>query len=242
MPSGSRDLAQQSDLENTISEHLKKQQVQALVRVVTAPDPFEGMLQLVEAYGLGTLVPNTILLGDSEDTTRRDRYCNMIAQLHYAKRSVVVLRENPERRFGEYRRIDVWGGGMQPNGSLMLLLAYLLRSTIEWRDAQIYLNLVVPNASGAQDAKANLNAMLTELRISAIPSVIVANNRPFERILHDTSSDADVIFLGMATPTDRNFTEYYEQMHVRTANLPTVIYVMAAADFAFGEVLTEGSL
>ncbi|MDJ0796331.1 MAG: amino acid permease [Calothrix sp. MO_167.B12] len=241
LPSGSRDLAQQTGLERTIREHLKKQQVQALVRVVTAPDPFEGMLQLVEAYGLGPLVPNTILLGDSEDATRRDNYCNMIAQLHYAKRSVMVLRENPQRGFGQYRRIDVWWGGMQANGSLMLLLAYLLHSTIEWRDAQIYLKLVVPNEAGAKDAKANLNAMLTQLRISAVPSVIVADNRPFEQILHESSQDADVIFLGMATPTEENFTEYYEQMHVRTANLPTIIYVMAAADFAFGEVLSEGS-
>ncbi|MDJ0734789.1 MAG: amino acid permease [Nostocaceae cyanobacterium] len=239
LPSGSRDLAQQSDLENTISEHLKKQQVQALVRVVTAPDPFEGMLQLVEAYGLGTLVPNTILLGDSEDTSRRDNYCNMIAQLHYAKRSVMVLREDPERGFGEYRRIDVWWGGMQANGSLMLLLAYLLRSTIEWRDAQIYIKLVVPNQAAAKDAKDNLNTMLNQLRISAIPSVIVADDRPFERILHESSEDADVIFLGMATPTEQNFTEYYEQLHNRTANLPTIIYVMAAADFPFMEILSE---
>ena len=242
LPSGSRDLARQSDLENVIREHLKKQQVQALVRVVTAPDPFKGMLQLVEAYGLGNLVPNTILLGDSEDIIRRDSYCNMIAQLHYAKRSVIILREHPKYVFGSYSRIHVWWGGMQANGSLMLLLAHLLRCTIEWRNAKIYLNLVVPNESGAQDAKSNLNKMLTELRISAIPSVIVANNRTFERILSDSSSDADIIFLGMAASTGKNFIEYYEQIHARTSGLPTIIYVMAAADFAFGSVLTGGGI
>ena len=41
LPSGSRDFARQIHLETTIREHLKKQDVQALVRVVTAPDPFE---------------------------------------------------------------------------------------------------------------------------------------------------------------------------------------------------------
>ncbi|MEM7553532.1 MAG: amino acid permease [Cyanobacteria bacterium P01_A01_bin.84] len=239
LPSGTRDLAQQKDLEDTIRDRLKKQHVQALVRVVTAPDPFAGMLQLVEAYGLGSLVPNTILLGDSEDKTRRDRYCNMIAQLHHAKRSVMVLRENPERGFGRCRRIDVWWGGMQANGSLMLLLAYLLRSTIEWRNAQISLKLVVPNQAGAQDARTNLEKMIRQLRISATPYVIVANKLPFERILHESSQNADIIFLGMATPTKQTFTEYYEQMHARTANLPTIIYVMAAPDFAFSEVLSE---
>ena len=236
LPSGSRDFVRQNHLESTIREHLKKQDVQALVRVVTAPDPFEGMVQLVEVYGLGSLVPNTILLGDSEDASRRDRYCDTIVQLHQAKRSVMVLRENPERGFGAQRRIDVWWGGMHANGSLMLLLAYLLRSTLEWRNAQIYLKLLVSNEAAAQNASTNLNNMLRQLRISAIPEVIVAAKRPFESVLHESSQNADVIFLGMATPTKQNFKEYYEEMHARTANLPTIIYVTAAPDFAFGEV------
>ena len=236
LPSGVRDLARQSQLENTIREQLKKQQVQALVRVVTAPNPFEGMLQLVEAYGLGSLVPNTILLGDSEDVTSRDNYCNMIAQLHQANRSIMVLRENSQLGFRRFRHIDVWWGGMQDNGGLMLLLAHMLRSTIEWRNAQIHLKLVVPTEVGAKDAKANMNAILNKFRISAIPEVIVGANRSFETVLHKSSQNADIVFLGMATPTDRNFTEYYEKMHARTSNLPTIIYVMAAPDFNFAEV------
>ncbi|MEO0933491.1 MAG: amino acid permease [Cyanobacteria bacterium J06641_2] len=234
--SSGRDLARQINLENTIREQLNKQQVQALVRVVTAPNPFEGMLQLVEAYGLGPLVPNIILLGDSEQASRRDQYCNMIAQLHEAKRSVMILRENAELGFRQFHRIDVWWGGMQDNGGLMLLLAHMLRSTIEWRNAQIYLKLVVPNEAGAKDAEININAILAKFRILAIPEVIVAANRSFETVLHESSRDADIIFLGMATPQKRDFTEYYEQMHARTSNLPTIMYVMAAPDFNFAEV------
>lgn len=234
--SGTRDLARQMQLENTIREQLKKQHVQALVRVVTASNPFEGMLQLVEAYGLGPLVPNIILLGDSEQATRREEYCNMLVQLHQAKRSIMILRENEERGFGQFRRIDVWWGGMQDNGGLMLLLAHMLRSTIEWRNAQIYIKLLVTSEAGAKDAETNLNAMLGKFRIRAIPEIIVAANRSFETVLHESSQDADIIFLGMATPTNRDFTEYYEQMHARTANLPTIMYVMAAPDFAFAEV------
>ena len=234
--SGTRDLARQMHLENTIRQQLNKQHVQALVRVVNAPDPFEGMLQLVEAYGLGPLVPNIILLGDSEQATRREQYCNMIAQLHEAKRSVMILRENEQHGFGQFRRIDVWWGGMQDNGGLMLLLAHMLRSTIEWREAQIYIKLVVSSEAGTKDAEANLNAILKQFRIKAIPEVIFAANRSFETVLHESSGNADIIFLGMATPTDRDFTEYYEQMHARTANLPTIMYVMAEPDFAFAEV------
>ncbi|MBW4650722.1 MAG: amino acid permease [Kastovskya adunca ATA6-11-RM4] len=239
LPSGSRDIAQQAKLEATIRDYLDRRGVQALVRLVTAPDPFEGAKQLVETYGLGPLVPNTILLGDSEESSRRDRYCQMINQLHRAKRNVVILRENTAKGFGSRRRIDVWwGGGVQANGGLMLLLAYLLRSDIDWRNAEICLKLVVPNEAAAQAARANVEGLVKQIRIGASSQILVADGRSFDTILHESSEKADLIFLGIATPKD-NFSDYYENLQARAANLPTTLLVLAAPDFAFGEVLTD---
>ncbi|MGF1481093.1 MAG: Na-K-Cl cotransporter [Cyanophyceae cyanobacterium] len=238
LPSGSRDVAQQMELEQTIREYLQKRGIQALVRVLTAPDPFEGAERLVETYGLGPVVPNTVLLGDSEEATHRDRYCQMLAKLHQAKRSIIVLRENEERQFGFRRRTDVWWGGMQANGSLMLLLTYLLHTDRSWRNAKTYLKLVVPDATAADDAKKNLQALVNELRISAIPKVIIADGRSFTEILHSSSKDADLIFLGMAAPRE-NYTQYYESLQARTKGLPTTVFVLAAPDFDFEEVLSE---
>ncbi|MGK7877640.1 MAG: amino acid permease [Xenococcaceae cyanobacterium] len=238
LPSGSCDVARQAALEKRIRNYLERRGVQALVRLVTAPDPFDGARRLVETYGLGPVVPNTILLGDSEEPSRRDRYCQMIAHLHRAKRNVVILRENRDRSFNHRRRIDVWWGGMHANGSLMLLLAYLLRTDRSWRHAQIYLNLVVPDETAASSARANLDSLVQRLRIGALSQVLVANGRPFDDILHQSSKNADLIFLGMATPGN-NFREYYEGLQARVANLPTTIFVLAAPDFAFEEVLSE---
>lgn len=234
--SESYDVPRQEALEKRIKDYLDKQGVQALVRLVRAPDPFEGALRLVETYGLGTMVPNTIILGDSEEPSRREEYCSTIAKLHQAKRNVVILRENHGLGFRRYRRIHIWWGGIQANGGLMLILAYLLRTDIEWNKAKIYLNLVVSDESGAVAARENLQGLIEKLRISAIPNVLEANGRPFEKILHESSGNADVIFLGMAKPDD-GFQDYYEEWQRRTADLPTTIFVLAAPDFAFDKVL-----
>jgi solute carrier family 12 sodium/potassium/chloride transporter 2 len=63
------------------------------VRIVTSDDPYAGAERLVEAYGLGPLVPNTIILGDNENPDVRDRYCQFIANLHQSDRNVVIFRE-----------------------------------------------------------------------------------------------------------------------------------------------------
>ncbi|MEL6440548.1 MAG: amino acid permease [Cyanobacteria bacterium J06621_8] len=238
LPSGSRDLQQQQHLEKTIYEYLCKRGIRALVRVVTAEDPFDGAVRLVETYGLGPLVPNTVVMGDSEQPERREAFCQSIAEIHASNRNIVIFHENQPQGFGFRRKIDVWWGGMQANGSLMLILAYLLRTDINWGNARIYLKLVVPNQAAAAAAKENLHNFSRNLRIDVIPKVIVAEGRPFDEILQQSSGNSDLVFLGMAEPST-NFTEYYEKLQSRVANLPSTVFVLAAPDFAFGEVLTE---
>ena len=238
LPSGSRDVGQQTHMEQTIRDYLDRRGVQALVRIVTASDPFKGAMQLVETYGIGPLVPNTILLGDSEDPARRDAYCELIAQLHQAKRNIVILRENPDQQFGKRKRIDVWWGGRQDNGGLMLLLADLLRSNITWRKADIHLKLMVNHEQAAQAAEVNLDQLSQQFRITTLPQVIVSNGRNFYDILHESSQDADLIFLGMAAPMS-DYSDYYASLQERTMNLPTILLVLASPDFTVTEVLAE---
>ncbi|NER35495.1 MAG: amino acid permease [Oscillatoria sp. SIO1A7] len=242
LPENSRDASRQAGLESKIREYLDKRGVQGLVRLVTAPDPFAGAERLVEVYGLGPLVPNSILLGDSEEPTHRSRYCQMIANFHRAKRNVIILRDDRYRGFGLRKRIDVWWGGLQANGGLMLLLAYLLRTSHEWRNAKVHLKLVVPNETAAQAAGANLEKMVQQLRIGALPQVLISGGQPFDEILHESSVGADLVFLGMAKPKENfNFTSYYESLQARAAGLPSTAFVLAAPDFAFEEVLTDST-
>ncbi|PSN18892.1 Na-K-Cl cotransporter [filamentous cyanobacterium CCP5] len=241
LPPGSRGLPQQKDMETTISNYLRKRGVQALVRVLTAPDAYEGAERLVEIYGLGQVVPDTVLLGDSENPESRDRYCTLVSRLHRSERNVVIFHE-PHEPLPEaqrsHRQIDVWWGGLHANGSLMLILADLLRSDIEWREAKIYLKLVVPDQTAAKQARDNLNRLTDELRIRAEPSVLVANGRPFDEILQKSSSYADRVFLGIAIP-DENFCGYYERLQARANRLPSAVFVLAAPNFVFTNVLAE---
>ena len=237
LPSGSRDLPRQQEMETTISKYLEKRGVQALVRVLTAPDPFEGAQRLVEIYGLGQVVPDTVLLGDSEAPASRDRYCQLITHLHQAQKNVVVFRDQGLLDTASRRSIDVWWGGLHANGSLMLILADLLRGDVAWRNATIHLKLAVPDPEAAAKAQTNLENLIAHLRIDAKPEVLVAQG-PFDEILQKSSQAADLVFLGMATPGD-NFQQYYETLQRRTANLPSTITVLAAPEFAFTNVLTE---
>jgi len=225
-------------MEGTIRDYLIERGVPSLVRVVSAADPFAGAEQLVSAYGLGSVTPNTILLGDSEEARHRDSYCSMISAFHKAQRNIIVVRDVPTRGFGQRQRIDVWWGGLRRNGGLMMILAYLLRSSLEWRGADVVLKMAVRSEAAARGVRENLAALIERSRTGIDFEVLVLGERSFDETLRRSSVDADLVLVGLAEPGD-DFRGYYERLHERFEGLPTTLFVLAAEDLAFGEVLVE---
>ncbi|MCL7975037.1 MAG: amino acid permease [marine benthic group bacterium] len=232
-------LERQSSMENTISDYLARRGVQALIRLIRAPDPFEGAQRLVEAYGLGEMVPNTILLGDSEIEEHRDAYCRMLARFHEGRRNVVILHYNHDVGFGERKIIDVWWGGLKRNGGLMLTLAYLLQTSLAWRGARIRVKMVRPSEEAARAARPNLEGVAGGLRSGAEVEVLVNDTgRKFVDILHESSRDADLIFLGMREPGE-DYVAYYERLRHAAEGMPTTAFVLASEDLPFEEIVLK---
>ncbi len=231
-------LDRQRAMETTINDYLARRGVEALIRLIHAPDPFEGAERLVEAYGLGELSPNTYLVGDSQVPEHRDAYCRMIARFHEGRRNVVILHYDEDLRFGRRERIDVWWGGLKRNGGLMLTLAYLLQTSVDWRGADVRVKMVVPTPEAAAGARPNLEAIVRSMRSGATAEVLVSDGRPFAEIMKASSRDADFILLGMREPDDE-FLAYYERMRDIVEGMPTAAFVLAAEDMPFGDIVVN---
>ena len=225
------------EAEASIRDYLGSRGVQSLVRTKTADDPFEGAERIVEDYGIGPLKPNTIMLGHSENPDHYERFCHLIKHLYDAQRNVVVLRGYGQD-FGERRQIDVWWSGLKGNGGLMKMLSYLLQTSVGWQNAEVRLNVVAAHEEEAEARRKTLGPVVEQLRTGATLNVILAEGRTFEELLHDTSADADIIFLGMATPDEEDdYMSYYARLQERTEGLPPTVFVLAAEDISFREVL-----
>ncbi len=226
-------------MEKQIREFLFKKGIQCLVRVTSARDPFDGMERLAESYGLGNLVPNTIVMGDTENEEMIEKYTGVIATFNKLNRNVVIVHDNKERLFGNRQIIDVWWGGLQGNGGLLMILAHLLKSSGSWLHATVRIKMVVGSEQAVSKTQLNLDRIIKRIRISAKANVILSKGRSFWDIMAESSKDADVIFMGMAVP-DKNFSEYYYNLHNQLTGLPTTVLVLAAKDNTFGEVLLKG--
>ncbi len=236
VPSDTFDPQRQQKMESTIREYLARRAVQSLVRVSSAPDPFIGAEHLVDTYGMGPLVPNTVILGDSQRPEHLEQYCAMIRHFHEHRRNVVIVRDDEDAGYGEREIVDVWWGGLKGNGSLMAVLAYLLQASLAWRDVRVRLRMVVPNEEAAREARPNLEGIVEGMRTGSEPDVIVAQGRDLHTIMRQESADADAVLMGLKEP-DEGFAGYFRDLHERTTGLPTTLYVLAAEAIAFRDVL-----
>jgi len=238
IPEGARGLAAREDMEERIRDYLARRDIVSLVRVEAAAGPHAGMRQLVRTYGFGPLVPNTVLVGTTQKPEHLDSYVETLRAMHELRRNVVVLRHNAERGYGERRRIDVWWGGLQKNGGLMMILGYLLRTSSDWRRAELHIKLMVADERAAEAAEASLGDMVRSLRIGAVTDIMVGDREDFPERLRTASADADLVLLGMAPPDAvDDFEAYYLRLQEMTEGMPTTAFVLASEEMDFGEVL-----
>ncbi len=224
-------------MEDNIKDYLDNREIISLVRVIRAQNPFEGAERLVETYGLGSLVPNTILLGDSTVRDHYPEYCKMITHFYLSMRNIIIVRENGKKNFGNKQIIDIWWGGLRRNGALMIIIGHLLQRSLNWDRAKIRLNMVVPSEKAGVEAKININNIVQKVRINIESQVIVSNGQSFEIILKEKSKDADLVIMGLAEPRE-NFLDYYDQLiNIKTHGIPSTLFVLAAQDINFEEVL-----
>lgn len=225
-----------SDFEQHITDYLNNKKIRALVRVTRAENTFPGAIQLVNSYGLGPLVPNTVLLGESKVTDHKESYAQMISHFYKSKRNVIIMQDFVSDDFRNKKSVDIWWGGLKGNGGLMMILGYLMYNSPYWNNIKINIKMVVSTHEAAVNTQKNLTEMFSKMRVDFKTKVIVSNGDSFWNILKTESSDSDLVMLGLKTP-DEDFSNYFEKLKENTKELKQKIFVLASQDIEFKDVL-----
>lgn len=114
----------------------------------------------------------------------------------------------------------------------MLLLAHLLTRNPAWRGAEIQICSIASNELTRSDTEAQLKALLPEARIDAETRVIVKpKETTIREVIQKESAHADLVFLGLATPSPGEEDAYAERMVQMAEGLPSVFFVKNATLF-----------
>jgi amino acid transporter len=228
--------------EREIQALLRQQEIVAFAEVNVVASVEQGIVHVAQANGMAGIESNTVMLGwpsSSERLTVLLRVQQRLERLHKSLLIGRVQSLDPERR-GRSRTVDVWWGGLQRNGDLMLLLAYLLTRNPEWRDARIRVLSVASNELMKTATERQLARLIPLIRIEAEVSVIV--KPPEESVreaIHAESRDADLVLLGLATPAAGEEAAYAARLCELVEGLPNFFLVKNSSLFMGDLVSTE---
>lgn len=222
---------------------IAKQFPNVFFRVDIVPDVFTGTVQVAQTYGIGSFEANSVMLGWSTKQERAEAYVQMCRDLAVLDRSLLLVSYDEERKFGEGKLLHIWWGGLEGNGGLMLLLAFLLTAHYQWRQAKVVVLTVVDSEAERERTIFNLERLLAAARLDAEPRVLLRRNRPINEIMRDESANADMAILGFRLPDPGMPAEpFFDRMNAMLDELPTTLLVHGARNFQSEPVLFDEGL
>lgn len=242
LPAGSPDNRVQS-AQNALREYLQRQKVQALVKTVTATDPFQGGMDLINTYGFGPLVPNTIMIGTTGEQSRFTDYARLIIQAGRRGRNLVMVREGSGALSMERAgRLDVWWRGRGGNAGFMLALAHLITRSPEWKGVRIRINKVVQGDEEREGVEKHLRGFIQNSRLNAECRIIDSRGEEPMEVVKSQSRDARLVLLGLRAPvpdeTAETYSTYYQRLLSAIEGLPLTGMVLASETVDFKKIFS----
>ncbi|MEM9693512.1 MAG: hypothetical protein AAGA56_13265, partial [Myxococcota bacterium] len=230
-------------LRRELDEQIHDKYPNVFSRVDVVDDKYRAAVQIAQAYGVGSLEANTIMLGWPRQESHREGYVRMLRELSVLERSLLIVSHNPLRKLSSARRdrrIDIWWGGLQGNGGLMLLVAYLITAHHNWTGAKVTIRTVVDREEDRLGAVEAIEGVLRNARVLAQPVVLLREGRAIADIMHAESRDADLAIAGLRLPrAGVAVNPFFERMNNILHDLPTTILVHSARGFESESVLFD---
>ena len=245
VPKAAGALERIGELSGILRSTAEKRRLLAFSRVYASDDPFGTMRTLIDAYGFGPFVPDTVLVGVPMKEPQLRSISALASFIAERRRSAVFVRERSGRENpGEKTaRIDVWWRGQNRNGPFMLALAWLMVQTME-RKTRIRLCRVSEKGVPAAESERLLRAFLRASRVEA--DVFVRDFNPDVSpvsVIAEVSADARWTFIGLRPPKagepSECYADYFRQMREVTASLPSAVFSLAAEGVDFKRIYSE---
>ncbi|ACY19000.1 amino acid permease [Haliangium ochraceum] len=207
---------------------LRDKQLTGFADSVVVPDANHSLDAVLQAYSIGSLRPNTVVVSvpPPAQTERRQRVAQMLATVAHFGHNVVLYKggrsdSTPKRR----RQIHVWWHG-QRNGSLLALFAYLASQHSQWDKAEIRMLRVVHSDEEKQEAQASMGALMAAARL-AVRIEVVMTDRPVSEVIVDESGAADLVLLGMRQSDVTDFETFVSERDPLLTRLPPTLLVLS---------------
>lgn len=224
-----------------VSAHLKENRIEALVEFCQDENLLSGAKQLLMNYGMGSLSPNTLVLGEIKNRESGKEYFGIIQAATAVKKNVLIIRDS-KAHVGLKNKIHIWWDDhSRANSELMLLLGHMLQTNRTYRNSSLYLHSIVTQEHAKAQRESYFQEFFAKGRLKITPKVHV--KEPFGssfEMMQFFSAQAQMVFIGMQDPktmkSPEEFEEYYYKLMESTAGIPHAIFVICCEEIDYKSI------
>lgn len=212
---------------DTLREECEQYTGAVFPEVLIAPDFDHGVESLLQVHSIGPLKPNLVMFGWPRDLPRLEPFVRSLRIASMLGKSIVlvprIITDVPKKP-----RIDIWWRGNK-NGSLILILAYLVSRSMNWADTRIRLLRQVKEEAGVEPSKNALMELTEAARIDAEIEVVVST-APFVTVLAAQSASASLTMLGFVPPPEEEAQQFLDANAKLIDALQSVVLVHSSGE------------
>ncbi|MDH5413856.1 MAG: hypothetical protein OEW87_06955, partial [Flavobacteriaceae bacterium] len=201
-PDDTEGMRKRNEIAFEMQQTLAAEGLQALTEVNIVNDIKKGMYTVAASHGVAGLKTNLVVFGWSQESGGKIQELQIIDDLSKAGKNILLVHLNQSFTTSPDKRIDIWWGGRDSNGDLMLLLSYLMRLNNKWKKAIVNIYSLVDNEDERTNLGTQIQYAMKEARIEATMGLLLKDNNDFVATLLEKSSEADLVFLGLARGVD----------------------------------------
>ncbi len=236
-------------MEESMRQFATKQGVNCLVEIYSEDDFIQSAKSIVRHYGIGPMSPNTVILGQPTEKPVSDELLSLMLSVYHSKKNLLLVRHSNEglaaatKTEHKGKRIDVWRSDKDHNSSLMLALAFLLKTSTEWVRTKISIRSIVESKEEEEGVENFLKEFLKKARMKA--ETVIYHRPDIEGLatgVNAYSQGADLVLVGLKRPDDMSkeaYKTYLQTMIDKTATIPRLLFVLAGEEIDFNEIFEE---
>ncbi len=209
-----------------IKEKIMNAKLTAYSEVFVVPEFESGAITVAQSIGITGIKANCIMFGWSDKNEVRLSQQRIIRAVSQANKSTILARIKWPQGLKGDKSIDLWWGGQQRNGDLMLLLAHLLCLNKGWENSSITIRSIVNDSDEQEKMTASILPLIPQARINANVEVVIKDtHESMTDVIQRYSQKTTMVFLGLKITQPGEEEAYVEFMEKLIEPLNTTIFV-----------------
>ncbi|MFV0340481.1 MAG: hypothetical protein ACK5MA_07670 [Parachlamydiaceae bacterium] len=233
-------------MKSMVAQKINQKNIEALIEIIQTKNLRDGFKNMIMAYGLNPVRPNTIVM-QMDDTRVNDQVLvDIVTATYDAHKNLILLRDNQasdSMHPKKFSQLDIWwNDDLKEGNDLMVVLAHMYRNASFKNKMAVNLKCVVKDEMARERRQNYFHEIIQKCRLNIKPTVYVCDKSNEMNLIAEFSVESSMVFIAIRSIGDDESTDeylsYLRKILESTRKSAMVALFLATEKIELGDIIT----